>query len=97
MHLCSPEERETLQTVIRDVVSKGFYASDHYLSRLTSLWVSMVLALSPVVRLWTRDLYHASLIMEYGILAFRCGTARGEILGVFTQFRLGTFQIGDLE
>ena len=43
--------------LLETIVSKGFVASAHQLSRFTALLASMGLALGPAVRLWTCSLY----------------------------------------
>ena len=53
-----PEKKvQYFQNTLQTIVSKGFIASARSLSRVTGLLISMGLAMGPVVRLWTRDLY----------------------------------------
>ena len=52
-----PRRVEALRTLVHRVRTQKFYASARCLARLNGMLVSMVLALGPVVRLWTRALY----------------------------------------
>lgn len=83
-----PQKRvDSFHQVLRDVIAHTFVVSARTVARFTGLLASMSLALGPVVRLWTRSLYHNILQAASWDSSFKLSAdAQGEVVFWQTSF-----------